>query len=194
MLHRRSISILGLSLAAWLFAGASARAQEPPKVGLVTGYPASIGVLWHASDAVALRPEVSFSKASGDSTGSGSGVVTSSSGTSATFGISGLFYVGKWESLRSYVSPRFMYGRQTSDSVYGGSSPISHSVATTYVLSGSFGAEYALGRRFAVFGEAGFGYNHVRSEYTTAASTSFRSESTSKTWSSRTAVGVIVYF
>ncbi|HZR23016.1 MAG TPA: hypothetical protein VFA59_05460, partial [Vicinamibacterales bacterium] len=44
------------------------RAQQEPKIGLVMGYPAQVGVLWNASDRIALRPEFGFTHDSNDST------------------------------------------------------------------------------------------------------------------------------
>ena len=38
-----------------------AAAQDGGKAGITMGYPASIGILWHAGDRVAIRPEFSIS-------------------------------------------------------------------------------------------------------------------------------------
>ena len=38
----------------------TASAQGAGKTGVTMGYPASIGVIWHASDKVAIRPELSL--------------------------------------------------------------------------------------------------------------------------------------
>ena len=40
------------------FLANTASAQDTPKLGVTMGYP-SIGVIWHVTDGVALRPEVS---------------------------------------------------------------------------------------------------------------------------------------
>src|SRR4051794_3734236 len=89
------------------------RAQEPGQVGLVIGYPASVGVLWQVSDRFALRPELSLSQSSTDSTTSSpvGAFAVSNDNWQASVGASALCYVGKWESLRTYVSPRFAYSR-----------------------------------------------------------------------------------
>lgn len=171
-----------------------ARAQEPGNTGIVMGYPASVGVIWHASTNLAVRPEISFSTVSGHSVGTGSSVGADSDGWSVAVGVSGLFYFGKWDNLRSYVSPRFTYGRSTNDSMYSDLAPIISSKNTVYAFTGSFGAEYMLGTRFAVFGEAGFGYTHQHNTYRSGASASFQSESTNNSWGTRTAVGAIFYF
>ena len=38
--------------------------QEKGQVGLTVGYPASVGVVWHAVDRVAVRPEFTFTQIS----------------------------------------------------------------------------------------------------------------------------------
>ena len=43
-----------------LLATVSANAQEQGQTGIAMGYPSSIGVIWHATDNLAIRPEVSF--------------------------------------------------------------------------------------------------------------------------------------
>jgi hypothetical protein len=53
-----------------------------------------------------------------------------------------------------------------------------------------FGAEYSLGRRFSVFGEAGVGYSWQKT--TNGSITIFSSRSHSV--STRTGAGVILYF
>ena len=55
--------------------------------------------------------------------------------------------------------------------------------------AGSFGAQYAMGSKFSVFGEVGLGYSRSISP-----TSSIYSKTTSTTWSTRTGVGVIVYF
>ena len=61
-----------LFLAAGLvvLAGREAGAQGAGKTGVTMGYPASIGIVWQASDKVAIRPELSFSGGSSKITGS----------------------------------------------------------------------------------------------------------------------------
>ena len=39
-------------------------AQEKGTVGLTMGYPASVGLLWHATERVAIRPAVTVSRTS----------------------------------------------------------------------------------------------------------------------------------
>src|SRR5437870_2920123 len=47
---------------------ATAAGQERGQVGLTMGYPGSIGIIWHISDAVAVRPELSVSRTSVETT------------------------------------------------------------------------------------------------------------------------------
>jgi hypothetical protein len=68
-------------------------------------------------------------------------------------GLSGLSYVGEWDALRGYVTPRFAYTRSTT------TSDLSQSVMSDYFVAGSFGLQYALGRRFSIFAEVGVGYD-----------------------------------
>jgi hypothetical protein len=181
-------------------ASAPAAAQESGAVGVTMGYPASIGVLWHITDRVAIRPEVSLSQLSNTSTatvtviGPG-GVVISNTITTSTndqwnvgVGASALFYVSQWDALRTYVSPRFQY---TRGSVSGMSGTIETDfLSNAYLVSGSFGAQYALSRRFALYGELGLGF--TKSSTTTTQPGAGTSDT--NTWSTRSGVGVVLYF
>jgi len=194
-------------------AAGSARAQESGHVGITMGYPASIGVIWHVSDRIALRPEVSLQQISGTSTsvitittgfGPGGQTITTSTTTQATsdqwavgVGASALFYVKQWDALRTYVSPRFQYSRGSSSSQTTVSSSVipiaptsSDFTQTTYLVSGSFGAQYGLGTHFGLYGEVGFSYSHNSSESTQAAA----GTSDGHTIGTRSGVGVIFYF
>jgi hypothetical protein len=88
------------------------------------------------------------------------------------------------------VSPRFNYARTESKS--GGDSVIERdTIGNAYSLAGFFGAQYALSDRFGVFGEVGFGYNWQTFE---ASSSFLDTETKSHGWSTRTGVGVVLYF
>ena len=63
-------------------------------------------------------------------------------------------------------------------------------VLNSWSLTGSVGAQYALGKRFGVFGEVGFGYQH---SHETGGSL-IQTDITSHTIGTRTGVGVILYF
>jgi hypothetical protein len=156
-------------------------AQETGAVGLTMSFPAAVGIIWQATDALAIRPDFTFSDSGSDS------LTTSSRSTGV--GVSALFYVRKWDSLRAYVSPRFGY--QRSSFTFSGS-PSSPST-NTYSGSGSFGAEYQLHRRFAVFAETGLAYSRANVNETTLAP-GFPIQSSSHTWGTRAGVGAILYF
>jgi hypothetical protein len=185
----RAIVVLGSLLGAC----ATANAQEAGQIGITMGYPASIGVVWHVSDGVAVRPEISFSRSSSDNE-------FSSDTTTVSAGASGLFYLSRWDQVRAYVSPRFSYGHATSES--GGTLGLSLK-SSTYNVVGSFGAQYTPHKRFAVFGETGVGYSHSTSSSTYAipslllegrSPTRPTTTSTLTGFSTRTGVGVVFYF
>lgn len=163
-----------------------AHAQDPGQIGLTTGYPASIGVIWHVTDQIAVRPDFTFSTSSTEL------ATSETNSTTGTFGLSGLFYVAKWDALRTYVSPRFVYSRTSSENNPNlpGTARISTTV-TSKSLTGSAGAQFAAHKRFSVFGEAGFGYS---SSNISPASPNTGFGSRGHTWGTRTAVGIILYF
>ena len=177
---QRWMMTLVLTLSVFLVTGRAANAQERGRTGLTMGYPASVGVVWQPSDGFALRPEISFSTTSIDSSSTGLRGTTS-----VGVGLSGLFYVAKWESLSTYVSPRFVYNRLSS-----GESPLATNI-NSYALIGSFGTQYALNRRFGVFGEVGVGYGHEEVETN---GTTFNLTTKSNSWNTRTGIGVMLYF
>jgi hypothetical protein len=172
---RRSVVVLALITFALVPAGA--RAQDTRKTGVTMGFPESIGLIWE-SRTVALRPEVTLSGASIDG--------SSGSSTSWNVGIavSALFYLHEDDHLKTYVSPRLDYGHSHAslDNPSGGSTSTSHWAAGG---AGSFGAQYALGNRFAVYAEAGLQFSHSPA--------SGFSSSSANAWSTRTAIGGIYY-
>ena len=164
----------------------TAHAQSNRRVGLTMGYPAAIGVLWHVSDRIAIRPEIDFSR-----------VAVTSETTSTVFpgigdevtsrivkpAVSALIYLARRDELRTYVTPRFAYS--SSDTSQSDQS------SSTYFVSGSFGAQQQVGGQFAVFGELGLEYTRgtTRLSATTLSITSRRSGI-----ASRAGVGVALYF
>ena len=175
-----------------LVAAAPASAQEKGQVGLVMGYPASVGVQFHLSDGVALRPEVTVSTVSGTATYN-SDFVEAKSNTDSTafgFGFKALFYLKKWDSLRAFITPGFVYARSDTASTYSLNSGTSAS--NSYQILGSFGAQYALSRRFGILGEVGVQYSDVENDSTLPDGTSGTSSS-SKSFGTRAAVGVVFY-
>ena len=154
-------------------------AQESSRVGLTMAFPGAVGVIWQATNGMAIRPDFTFSQ-SGNSP-------ANTSSTSVGVGVSALFYVKKWDSLRAYLSPRFGYQRSslTSSSSFSSPSP------TTYAGSGSLGAEILLHGRFAVYAETGLMYSHTKTSNT---SLTISFDSSSHTWGTRAGVGAILYF
>jgi hypothetical protein len=184
---------------------ASAAAQDHPSVGVTMGYPASIGVIWHLSDRLAIRPEVSLQQISTTSTSVitsvvgfvGGNVTTTTTTTQSTndqwntaVGASGLFYLQQWDALRTYVSPRFLYSRVTSSSTTSTAFSNNEFTSNAYFVSGSVGADYTLSRRFGVYGEVGFGYTHQSTTNSFAPAGS----NTGHTIATRSGVGAILYF
>jgi hypothetical protein len=173
----------------------SADAQGAGKTGVTMGYPASIGIIWHATDKVAIRPELSIGGSSSSSSlaplsGAGSPVNVSSDSLSLGTGVAVLFYLHTYDHLKTYFSPRLSYSRNTSNSENPAAiSPKSKTTATTTGGTAAFGAQYGLGDRFSLFGELGFGVSYTKLTTTTSAS-----KNTGNTWSTRSGVGVIFYF
>lgn len=173
--------------AAVLLVPTLALAQENGDTGIVMGYPASFGIIWHGSDKVAIRPEISFSHNTSDSESGSS--QTEGSSTTTNVGASVLFYLQKWDRVQTYVAPRYAYTRTDTESESTGlGSGRSESKANTHTFAGHFGVQYAPHQRFSIFGEVGAGVAHTSGRLSNV------SESTSTTFNTRTGVGVILYF
>jgi hypothetical protein len=179
----------------------TALAQDEPRVGITMGYPTALGLIWQVNDRLALRPELSFSTSSNDLTATSSitldGTTTSLVNTTDTWqvgiGLSALFYLSKHEGLRTYVSPRWSYGRASSKSMSGSLPTLSNSTGNINSVSGSFGAQYALSRRFSVFGEVGLAYTHTTIDPSGTPGVLVTS-STSRAFGARSGAGVVLYF
>lgn len=170
-----------------------AAAQESGQTGLAVGSPGSIGIIWHASDAIAIRPDFSFSHTHSES-GTPSGSKSDSWGVG--FGASALFYTGKIrDNVRTYVTPRFAYARTNVDSSASNVTLSARSHLNTYQYSGSFGIQFTPTRRFSVYGETGIQYATGESVFTTSGSgISSTGKSTNSTFGSRSGIGVVLYF
>ena len=124
---------------ALLFVPSAASAQESGDVGVFMGYP-SLGFVWHVSDKVAIRPEISFSSTSTEFESS------LSTGTAHTWnvkvGASALFYLNDADRLRTYLAPQFTYTRSggESDSILG------EFASDTYGFAGFFGTQVLVER------------------------------------------------
>jgi hypothetical protein len=163
----------------------TAAAQDTGRVGLTMGYPSAVGVLWHVSERVALRPEFSFNWTQSSSE---SLVDASSDFSSLGTNLTVLFFSALSDNLKTYVAPRFAYTHTA------GSSDVSRSRSDMYSIGGMFGAHYALGQRFALFGEVGVAYSHQTGSLTAGTSTSVETSSHGDSFGTRTGVGVVLYF
>ena len=177
----RSYVVVG-STFCLLGVAASVAAQDRGRVGITMGYPASVGLLWHVSETTALRPEFTFNR---DDASSESLVSARSNFWSTAAGASVLFYSSVRDNLRTYVAPRFSYARTR------GTSDITSSTTNSYAFAGMFGAQYSLGKRFAAFGEVGFGYSRQTGSVTSPV---FTTKSRSNSVGTRSGAGVILYF
>jgi hypothetical protein len=169
----------------------TAHAQDDPKVGAVMGYPTNVGVLWHVTDRIAIRPEINFFRTTIST--EGSGILEPLSDTlttrSITPGVSALIYLDGVQPLRTYVSPRFAVSNlHTSDDPLGTSRPDTNS----YLVGGSLGAQYRAATRFALFGEVGVEYRRSENERAIVPGTTATSRTTSV--GTRSGVGIVVYF
>lgn len=175
-----------LAVAMLLGVAGDASAQDK-KVGLTMGYPSAFGVLWHVTDKVALRPELSV--AGGSSETNLSGFSSNSDTNTIATGISALFYLNTADKLRTYVSPRFTYSHASTQQDL---SSITNSSATTTSNNtsgqGAFGAQYYVSNRFAVFGELGAGFGRTESK-----SSLTPTKNTGWAWGTRSAVGIVFY-
>jgi hypothetical protein len=188
-LMNRSPIVFGTILL-MLAGGGVANAQEKGQTGLTLGYPASVGVIFHLTDRVALRPEFSVSKSTTSDELSSPIGSTSTGSWALGVGVSGLFYIKKWDNLRAYLSPRFTYTRSQTTldtNVLAGVRTVANTL-NSYGAIGSFGAQYSLSRRFGAFGEVGFGYTRQTSRGISGSTTQTNAVGT------RSGAGFIFYF
>ncbi len=174
---RAAAAALG-AMCAITFVPARVAAQDTARFGVTMGYPATIGVLWHLNERLAIRPEVNFLFGSettetdvpeylDDLIGDldGFGFVPSLGRRERTFwsyrtGVSVLYTVSDAESVRTYVSPQFHYGRLGGG--YDGISPLQLDVSDSqYAVAGVLGAQYTPTRRLSLFGELGLDYTRT---------------------------------
>lgn len=184
-----------------VLAARSAAAQAAGDVGVTMGYPGAVGVVWHVTDGLAIRPDIALTRATSESTTSASGVfagsglssTSTSEGWGTSVGVSVLFNVRTIDRLRLYLAPRVAYAHSTADNETGLSGALTGFTAkTTGVLaSGSFGSQFNLHDRFAVFGELGLQYT---TQTTTSDFPGSRTEADGTTFGLRSAVGVTFYF
>ena len=104
----RTVCVFGIALCA--LSTTTAWAQDKGDTGLTISAPSAIGLIWHASDRLAIRPDFSFGFTETD----GEGTLPDISSKSFTLGVSALLYTHRWDELRLYVSPRFTYSHATT--------------------------------------------------------------------------------
>jgi hypothetical protein len=74
MVKGKNASLLALGLG--LGVSGTAAAQERGRVGLTVAHPASVGLIWHPSDRVAIRPDLNLSWTASETEGPTSVFVT----------------------------------------------------------------------------------------------------------------------
>jgi hypothetical protein len=147
------------------------------------GYPSAIGIHIPVSRVVTIRPEISFSGTSLED------VTVETSSWIVGLNVSALFYVHHDDRLRTYIAPRLEYGHAWIDASSSSIAlPLLNSDRTTWGGSGLFGAHYSLSDRFGIFGEIGFGFST-----STLPGTILTATPTSKSWGTRTAVGIVFF-
>ncbi|MFB3852311.1 MAG: outer membrane beta-barrel protein [Vicinamibacterales bacterium] len=187
----RQRALVLVLLLAGIVAGGPAWAQEQGQVGVNLGFP-TVGVTWHATDTIAMRPEFTFMFGS-TSSSQGSGVEASEADQwGLGFGLSALFYLREWDGLRGYIAPRFAIVHASTDSIATTSGSKRKTSGNNYDLGAIAGVQYAISSRLNVFGELGLGYSNRRSETEGPGSTDL--ETTTWALAPRSAIGLIVYF
>jgi len=161
-------------------------AQTIRSVGLVLGIPTSLGVVWHVTDGVAVRPELSLSGSMTETRmpAANGSVLSSNDSWQVGAGASLLLFVHQLGAIRTYVSPRFIYVRSDTTTDSG------TSATTTYSGSGSFGVQLALHRRMSVYGELGLSYTRLSTDSVFVSTTTSRGT----VLRSRSTLGLVMYF
>jgi hypothetical protein len=188
----------GLATMVAVVMAAPAAAQDAGSVGLTMGYPAAVGVVWHVTERIALRPDFTLSTTTTESTSTNDSIfvpqvsTTTSTSWSAAVGLSALLYLNSTDQLRFYVAPRAAYLRTSID--IDDDEPLAatfDNTSTGFVAAGAFGVQYNAHDRFAIFGELG-------AQYTSQSSTSefltSRTRGENRSAGLRSAVGVTLYF
>jgi hypothetical protein len=188
IIHRFAI----LLVAALVLLPGSASAQEKGKTGIFMGS-SGLGLIWHATERVAIRPEVSFSRATYETP------TSETDANSYSVGVSALFYMAKRDNAAAYFAPRYVYTHSSGEIRYNSllSLPTlfpttAEQSASASQVSGSFGAQYWLGSRFSVFGEAGLAYGTGESE--SQSGFGMVAKTDSNAFSTRASVAAAFYF
>ncbi len=189
---------LGLGIVVAVVIAAPAAAQDAGSVGLTMGYPAAIGVVWHVTERLALRPDFTLSTSTTESTSTNDSIfgpqvsTTTSTSWSTAVGLSALVYLKTADQLRFYVAPRAAYLRTSID--IDDDQPLAatfDNTSTGFVAAGAVGVQYNAHDRFAIFGELGAQYT---SQSSSSAFLTSRTRGENRTAGLRSAVGVTLYF
>lgn len=188
----------------------TAAAQTEKRVGLLVAYPATVGIHWQMADRLALRADGGFTFGTIEQTGPPltfngltiAGSTTESHHHTTLIGLSALVTVSHRNQLRLYLAPRVAWNRThtsfTTESIDVGFPPgvtrnpttrTSESTNEGVSFDGMFGANYRLGDRFAVFGEAGVSWSHP-----TAATSVGGSTLKSRSVGSSSDLGIVLFF
>jgi opacity protein-like surface antigen len=178
------------------------RAQEAGSLGVTfgVGWGGSLGVIYHPSAHIAIHPDVSFRRNTGESeyVGEGPQWKNSSESWSISGGLTVQYRLGTIDNLSSYVGLGGGYGVGKSSGTSSSSGSWSGtdttmtqtSTSKSYGARALFGLQYAFNKRFNVYGELGAWYGGQVSRSDSSPDT--RTSGTNLSLSS-SQIGVIFY-
>lgn len=208
--------VITAAFAALAVTAPTAHAQTERRLGFVIGFPASVGLEWHAADRIAVRFDGTYRRASVESSATptipipalpGLGripvfeVRSSTTNTGAELGVSLLFDLHRSDDLRVYVAPRVgvLISRTASETTITGLTPAelaaltvpANQEATSSTPTGGvgIGVSHNISPRLRVFGEAGLSYSSGD-----VAAISTITEVSQNSFALRSGVGVVVLF
>jgi hypothetical protein len=171
---RMKKAFLFVGIIAWASVATTARAQDKGQLGVTAAIgfgpgdgSGSIGVLYHLSKSVALRPSFGYSRSEldGGFFDSGMGDLMSGSGSTSTqwsAGLAGLFFLTRKDGLSTYVGASAAYGRLTHEEAFVPVRPAMGAGDTRTddgtVVRAFLGMQYAVAKRFGLYGELGVRY------------------------------------
>lgn len=125
-------TVVTLCVGLLVLVSSAAYAQDQRQIGVTLGYPASIGIVWHATDRIAVRPGISSSRSWSESISETPGTsvglnppvffsptlrtTTTTESWSIGVDLSVLVYVNKWDNVRTYLAPSYGDSRVSSSS------------------------------------------------------------------------------
>jgi hypothetical protein len=172
--------------------------QEKGKIGIgfKAGSSSTVGITWHFMQRFAVRTSFGYSWSRFDYedmliTNGEPKPVTSSISANLAF----LCYAIRRGAFSTYIAPYIGYGRGTSwssSSTYGNTFANFEIVNQTYSTGGILGLQYSIVPRVSLFGEMGFGFDHLAA--TGGPPASLASRYKRNTWAlSNAGVGVLIY-